>query len=320
MNDGVVVVEDGTITYTNPQVSEIVGYSAAELRGEPMERFIAPADRDTVLERFRRRIAGDDPPASYEIAVVSKDGERVPVEITVARIEDDSPVTTVSIVRDVSDRKRRERELERQNERLEEFASVVSHDLRNPLAVAEGRLEMAREDCDSDHLHGVAAAHDRMRTLIDDLLTLARQGETVEAFAPVDLASLVEAAWETVGGAAEGAALVTATDRTVMADRERLRQLLENLFRNALEHGGESVAVSVGEIEDGFYVADDGPGIPPGERKRAFESGYSTTHDGTGFGLSIVEQVARAHGWTVDVTESDDGGARFELAGVDLVE
>jgi signal transduction histidine kinase len=81
------------------------------------------------------------------------------------------------------------------------------------------------------------------------------------------------------------------------------------------------VTVTVGELADcdGFYVADDGPGIPADERETVFESGYSTAADGTGFGLSIVEEIASAHGWAVRVTDSAEGGARFEVAGVDVV-
>ena len=68
---------------------------------------------------------------------------------------------------------------------------------------------------------------------------------------------------------------------------------------------------------DGFYVEDDGPGIPEGERERVFEDGYSTVEGGTGFGLNIVREIARAHGWEVRVTESAAGGARFEISGVE---
>jgi signal transduction histidine kinase len=80
------------------------------------------------------------------------------------------------------------------------------------------------------------------------------------------------------------------------------------------------VTVHVGESDGGFYVADDGPGIPEAERERIFEAGYSTADEGTGFGLRIVEQVVDAHGWEVTVTESEQGGARFDVTGVGRVE
>jgi nitrogen fixation/metabolism regulation signal transduction histidine kinase len=88
---------------------------------------------------------------------------------------------------------------------------------------------------------------------------------------------------------------------------------------DAPEHGPPddgSVTVVVGDLADGFYVADDGVGIPPAKREEVFESGYSSG-DGTGLGLSIVRQVAREHGWDVALTESDAHGARFEFTGVE---
>ena len=86
------------------------------------------------------------------------------------------------------------------------------------------------------------------------------------------------------------------------------------------EHGGADVTVTVGALDDGFYVADDGHGIPESMRETVFEAGYSTAEDGTGFGLRIVERVADAHGWTVDAAESEGGGARFEVRGVEFVD
>ena len=86
---------------------------------------------------------------------------------------------------------------------------------------------------------------------------------------------------------------------------------------NAVEHGGSDVSISVGGVDDGFYIADDGVGIPDSERDRIFESGYSTAADGTGFGLRIVKQIVDAHGWEITATDSDSGGIRFEITGVE---
>jgi C4-dicarboxylate-specific signal transduction histidine kinase len=206
-------------------------------------------------------------------------------------------------------------ELEERNDRLDEFASVVSHDLRNPLNVAQGRLELAREECDSDHLDAVAESHDRMVELIDDLLTLARQGRGLGATEPVDLTELVLTCRQAFDGLD-----VDVVDRlTVDADRSRLRELVENLLRNAAEHAGPDPTVRVGALgapddPTGFYVEDDGPGVPESDREEVFEQGYSTDPEGTGFGLAIVRAVADAHGWDVRLTDGGDGGARFEFS------
>jgi len=212
----------------------------------------------------------------------------------------------------------RERELERQNDRLDEFASFVSHDLRNPLNVAKGRLELARREHDNEHLEYVATAQDRMETLIDDVLALSRQGETIDEKDVVNLESIARDSWQNVETA--DATRVVETDLRIRADRSRLRQLLENLFRNAVEHGGDDVTVRIGERADGFYVADDGPGVPADDREAVFTAGHSASSGGTGYGLAIVDQIVDGHDWAISITESETGGARFEISGVETVQ
>ncbi|WP_284013803.1 sensor histidine kinase [Halobaculum litoreum] len=143
------------------------------------------------------------------------------------------------------------------------------------------------------------------------LESLRGVNDPVTDASPVSIADAAADAWTTVD--APSATLTVAADTVVEADPKRLRALLENLFRNAVEHAGESVAVTVDRVdESGFAVADDGPGIPPDERDRVLEFGY-TGGTGTGLGLGIVSGIAEAHGWSVTVTDSADGGARFEF-------
>jgi signal transduction histidine kinase len=257
-------------------------------------------------------------------------------------------------IRHALERHRQERRLKRQNERLERFASIVSHDLRNPLNVAQGRLsheagEREGTDVSTEHIDEAIDALGRMEVLVDDLLDLARDGRSVDEVESVDLADLVRAAWDNVE--APESDLHVDVAGTVAADPSRLTQLFENLFRNSVEHGSTSprlqaledsvehgstgsrpeaddadesggvadgVTITVGHVEDGFYVADDGPGIPDGERDEIFEVGYSTADDGTGFGLDIVAEIVDAHDWSITVVESDAGGARFEVTAAGL--
>jgi signal transduction histidine kinase len=235
-------------------------------------------------------------------------------DLVLGQILAGSIVSAFEQIEQMEQRKAREQELAKQNNRLEEFASIVSHDLRNPLNVAEGRVELARENSDWDQLDAVERAHERMNALIDDLLTLAREGNHVNDIETVALDSVVQDCWKAVATA--DATVHVETDRTILADRSRLQQLLENLMRNAVEHAGSDVTVSVGDLPDGFYVEDDGPGIPADARDDVFEAGYSTSDSGTGFGLSIVQQIVTAHGWEIVVNEGHEGGARFEITGV----
>lgn len=215
----------------------------------------------------------------------------------------------------------------------EHIASVVSHDLRNPLDVAKARARAARETGDTEHFDRLDRAHDRMERIIGDVLTFARGRGAVDATPGVAIADISEEAWRAVETG--NASLSVAPDlSTVEADPDHLQRLFENLFRNAVEHGAvdqssraessetadhdpdTAVTVRVKPADDGFAVTDDGPGIPPAERTRVFEPGYSTDSDGTGLGLTIVDQIADAHGWTVTAMKSESGGTRFKITGL----
>lgn len=223
------------------------------------------------------------------------------------------------------DRLERERELKRQNERLDEFASVISHDLLGPLNVARGRLNLLEHD--PTRIDPIRAALDRMEELIEDVLALARQGRAVDETTDLDLESVVRQSWTSVD--TKVARLAVETSRTIQADPARLPQIFENLFRNAVSHGtpdaeeasGDAeITVTVGDLWNGFFVADDGPGIPEELRSQVFEAGFTTGETSTGLGLAIVRDVAMAHGWEVEVTDSETGGARFEFTGVRTAE
>jgi signal transduction histidine kinase len=231
-----------------------------------------------------------------------------------------------------ADDERRIAQLEAETDQLGNFANIVAHDLRNPLAIAQGHLELARESDGDEHFEKIADAHDRIQRIIDHTLTMAKQdGDGVEV-EHVDTGTVAHDAWGTVE---TGAATLTVSDSMrVVADRERLQQLFENLFRNSVEHGvpeqhvepsggdeatvGRSLAVEVGTLSDGtgFFIADNGPGIPDGERGAVFDRGYSEG-SGTGLGLSIIEDIVGEHDWSVAVTEGSLGGARFEISDVE---
>jgi PAS domain S-box-containing protein len=230
----------------------------------------------------------------------------------------------MAVSREVTDQKRRERELREQKTRLEEFAGVVSHDLRTPLGTATARLALAREECDSDHLAALETALTRMERIVEEVLSLARAGRDLGTVERVDLRHTVEAAWELTADGCKDAELVMtdegeASVGTVRADPNRLRHLLENLLRNAIDHGGEDVTVTVYLCEDGFLVDDDGPGLPRDEHADVFTAGYSTA-GGAGFGLHIAQQVAVAHGWEMSLHDSPSGGVRVSVRGVERVD
>ena len=327
--DGIAVLdEDDRYVAVNQSYTTVYGYDTPEqLVGEQWRCLLADENRDRFEEEIRPRLA-ETGNWRGEATGRRSDESTFPEELSMSEIDS---AGRVCVTRDITARKERERVLQRQNERLEEFANVVSHDLRNPLRVAAGYLDLLSEEIDehrdtrlyrgasrqsrtgetNGYFETIQNAHERMNRIIKDVLKLARQGSTVGETNPVSLADVAEAAWNHVE--THDARLVLEDGLgTAEADRGRLEALFENLFRNAVEHGREDVTCRVGPLADGFFVEDDGPGIPAEQRDRVFESGHTTTDSGTGFGLSIVKSIAEAHGWEITLAETDTGGARFE--------
>jgi len=320
LTDPVYVCDDqGRFQYVNDAFADLVGYECDRIIGSHT-RLIKNEYAVAEAERNLGQILSSDGPTSttFEVDIQPKDGDPILCEDHMGVIPYDGPrfSSSVGVLRDISTRTQRERTLERQNRQLNEFAKTVSHDLRNPLAIAEGNIELLRTEHKFEQLETIDRALTRMHELIDDLLELARGAKRISETDVIDLVALTEDCWQNVE--TFEATIQIETDRTIRANKSRLAQLLENLIRNAVEHGGQDVTITVGEVDNGFYVEDDGTGISESKRKTVFEMGYSTATEGTGFGLPIVQQVSEDHGWEIRVTDSSKGGARFEINGVEF--
>ncbi|SDM35669.1 PAS domain S-box-containing protein [Haloarchaeobius iranensis] len=313
----------------NPAFESTFGWSTAEVIDEDIDEYIVPEGFEDEARSLNQKLL-----AGESLQVVSRRKTEDEVRDFLLHVvpfeRGERSLQGFAIYTDITEEKQRQRELERQNERLDAFASIVSHDLRNPLSIAQGYVGLAEETGDPEHFDEIRRAHGRMNTLIDDLLALARQGNVVGDTEPVDLGPVATQAWSSVR---TGDATLSVVDSaTVDADRDRLVELLENLFRNAVTHGtgeeddpadtegpsgrrpdGEPLRVTVGPLADrhGFSVDDDGIGYDGDDPSRILESGFTTSEVGTGFGLTIVREIAEAHGWSVDVV--DDDGLRFEF-------
>jgi len=252
---------------------------------------------------------------------------------------------------DITERHRLEQRTQAQAERMEGFAKLLSHDLRNPLSVALAEAHALEQDdgvdlgAEDGGCSQLRSSLERMGSIIDDALALVTIDEITAAdLSTIPLAMAAEDAWKHVY--TESATLSMTGTVAVRADGSLVSHLFENLFRNAVEHAGDDVTVTVGPLEHssgdragetalgGFYVEDDGPGIPLERREQVFESGYSAdsseagkseatgstreVDSNSGFGLAIVREVADAHGWSISITESENGGARFEIRDVSM--
>ena len=369
MNDGYVLVgPTGQVVDANAAARTLLGEEV--LVGRPANDLLPPSEERLFLKRR-------SPGGSGALSAAAHSGAAGPFRLEVQGRVLQAQSTTIRhgtefagqvvMLHDITALRERERQLEQQNERLEGFAGIVSHDLRNPLNVARGRLELSLESVNGEsvegpdeegpdeegsdgirgseaqgdeaqgdeaqgdeaqgdeahrggllgHLEATGRALGRMDAIIEDVLTLTWGGRDLrpDDLSPRSLGALAEAAWDQVDTAE--ARLQLDAPPSFRCDKDRLQRLLENLFRNAIEHAGEAAVVRVGGLSGGFYVEDNGPGIPEAERETVLRGGYSSQEEGTGLGLSIVQGIAEAHGWSLSVTESGEGGARLEFRGAE---
>jgi len=322
VTDGIFVADpDDRFQLVNDAYCEMVGYDREELVGSRTS-IVADTDREDVaaiVDEVRADLStGKSDDKAYETTLRTASGESIDVEWTVTPMPDGDPgeCDCAVVVRDVTERNERERRLERQNDRLDSFASLLAHELRNPVNIGQIYSRQLERAANPEAVDYVREAFDRIEDMIDVMLMVARGRDAVSESSPVALADAARAAWDAIE--APEATLTVATDATIEADDTYVRHLFRNLFENAIEHGGDDVTVTVGELPTGFYVADDGAGIEPGERETIFEPGYTTAadHGGMGLGLTFVEEMAAVYDWDCSVTESADGGARFEFESV----
>ncbi|WP_411965015.1 ATP-binding protein [Haloferax sp. YSMS24] len=343
------------------------------------------AEANSIAGGIRAVVAGERDHFSREYPCHSPDQRRW-FTMRASRFTHDDETYVQVVHLNITDRKLAELEADEKASRLRNVASILSHDLRNPLSVALGYAQtMLDDEMTREHLGRIVDALERMDDIVSDTLVLARQN-SVSEWAPVELEAQAKSAWQHVE-TGDGS-LVVVDSTTFEADPNLLSHLFENLYRNAVEHGstgnrtasgdvaerrsassqtssddavehgstssrsssddavehgstgsqvppddavehGHSdgdtqITVTVGLLADtertGFYVEDDGVGIPADEREAVFEDGYSSETDGTGLGLSIVSQVVAAHDWDIELTESASGGVRFEISSVELTD
>ena len=243
-------------------------------------------------------------------------------------------VTSLSLAAVVWQRQRAQGELERQaaelarsNAELDEFARVVSHDLKAPLRGISSLTAWIIEDCkdtlrfeSQEHLQQLGERARRMSRLIDGVLAYSRVGRTQSTFEPVDTSAVVEEVVDTLGPPGGITVRVEGALPAVEFDRTQLTQILQNLIQNGVQHIGRQsgeVVVSGREEPEGveLRVRDDGVGIPETHLHRIFEMFYVLDPDGdtTGVGLAIVKKIVEMHGGSVFVESAAGRGATFRF-------
>jgi two-component system CheB/CheR fusion protein len=334
----VIVSEDGTVLLVNAQVERVFGYRRDELVGRRVEHLVpGAADRAAFFARS----------AGRELRGRRKDGTEFPIEVSVSPLESGAVRSVTAAIRDITDRKRVERELQQAKEDAEQanraksdFLANMSHEIRTPMTAILGFTEMfldpnAPDDARPAFADRIRVNGEHLIAIIDDILDLSKieaGGMTVErvACAPRALAADVAAALRPRADEKRLALEVAfegALPERIETDPIRLRQILLNLVGNAIkftDHGSVRVVVAADVTSEGapavrFDVHDTGPGIAPDVEARLFrpfvqgDASSVRRHGGTGLGLAISRRLARLLGGDVTVRSAPGAGSTFSV-------
>ena len=348
--DAVVSMDvEGVIIGWNPQAEATFGWSAEEVIGRPLVETIVPhahrAAHSDGLRRWRATGEGSVLNARIEIQGLHRDGRLIPVELAIVPVAVGEEITFSGFIRDISDRKRAQEDLERALEVEREaairlraldqmkdtFLQAVSHDLRTPLAAILGlaiTLERGDVGLQPEETRELAGRIEhnarRLERLVTNLLDLDRLGRGVltPAFEPTDVGDLVRRMVAESDPSLRDQVAVTTESVVVPVDPPKVERIVENLLVNAVRHtpNGTSVHVSVMASADGamILVEDEGDGVPDDLRERIFEE-FSQGTDvpqpspGVGVGLTLVRRFAEMHHGRAWVEEREGGGASFRV-------
>ncbi|RQG95060.1 sensor histidine kinase [Natrarchaeobius chitinivorans] len=319
------------LLYVTDSYEDVWGQSIDELRTDSTAflEAVHPDDRERVREAMERLSTGESIDLEYRVNAKEQFSRWVWVQGEPV-FSDDAVEYLIGFARDVTERKEHERRLEESNERLEQFAYVTSHDLQEPLRTVSNYTELISEeygdelDDEADRLIDiVVTATQRMQSMLNGLLDYSRVTTRGNEFSPVDTDEVVTDIVDDLGTLLEEHDGTVTWDElpTVMADKDQLRQLFQNLVKNALEHSGEAsveMQIRAHEDQDGyrFEVADDGPGIEERRQEKIFRifkstAQYQTSSQAKGIGLAICDNIVQRHGGEIWVESEPGDGSTF---------
>ena len=335
-NDAICVAQDEMVKFPNPRTEDITGYSKEELVKMPFTNLIHPEDRAMVLERHKKRLAGEKPPPTYSFRITNKEGEERWVQLNTVLIDWEGRPASLNFLRDMTQQRKLEAQLI-QAQRMESIGTLaggIAHDFNNLLSPIMVYSEMGMMELPSDspiqqNLTNIYKSGERARDLVKQILTFARKGETEKA--PIKISSIVKERIKllrsTIPSTIEINYDLKAKQDIVLGDRTQMDQIVMNLCTNAVhampERGMLEIRTSIEfigpdelelytDLNPGQYlrlsVSDTGSGISPDVMDNIFEP-YFTTKDpdkGTGMGLAVVHGIVK--GYSGDITVESEVG------------
>jgi two-component system, cell cycle sensor histidine kinase and response regulator CckA len=340
-SDGFVIVINGTIVFANSKVTEITKYPLNRIIDAPFEKFLAPEEAPGVIDRYRRRIAGEKLPSVYETKVMSKDGNRIEVEFYIELIHYRGELATFVMIRNITERKRIQEAIEKARQALHlasfgTLAAGIAHEINQPLTALKVKVDgllywsvkkpaVLQKDM-LQHLRFISEQADKIDQIIRHMRSLIRHEKLRTS--PVDVNETVRKACSFLRQqlASHGITLKLKLSRSVplvIANPTSLEQVVINLVQNAMkaldrtDSKDKTIAVSTRTLRAKCImdVSDNGPGILPAHMARIFDPLFTTEKDGAGMGLglSIVQRFINDMGGSIRVRNKPDKGVVFSI-------
>lgn len=257
---------------------------------------------------------GNDVRVNIE-SYLKKDNSKIELDLTFSLLNNSHTERIVGVGRDVTKQNKYKRQLKYKNKQLTEFAKIISHDIRNPLSIAQGYIDMIEDGGNNNQpIQKTKNALNKIENILDDVLDISTKTESDLTKQYLTIDSIANNCWNNIEN--ENSNLYVKTNQSIFVNEKLVYRFFDNMFKNSIKHGGKNVDITIGSLNNGFYIEDTGDGIPDKIKSEIFNPNYTTSNTGKGLGLTIVEHVCDLHNWTIKVTESSSGGARFEITDI----
>ena len=313
--DGVIGIDtEGKLTFCNKRVLEMFRFKdESEVVGKRIDEFMHPEYKKAAMDIFMETLArGYTKLAGFEGKGIRADGTEIYIHISSSLIKVDGKIIGFqSHIRDLSEWKANQELLKHQREELSKFAHSMAHDLRSNIHVIIGLAELYQENKNDKHLQDIVSIAEKMDTILTRSEILADAGVVIGKKSFTDLHDLIHEVADT--SIPDEIQLNHNALPLLNCDRDKLVQVVQNLFRNAYEHGkATSIDISVSNDSDRYVISFANDGIPISSefQERIFDEGFSTKESG-GLGLTITKNIIEAHGWKIALESNDP--VRFEI-------